>query len=86
MPSFIIIESGSLRGRRYKLDGAALVGIGRDAKCAIRLDDGMASRVHCVLRGQKGDGGDKWLLEDRGSSNGTLINSRTSPRDPAGGG
>ena len=66
----IVIESGPRRGRRLRLPESGVLGIGRDAKCAVRLSDGMVSRVHCLLRGKNG----RWVLEDRKSRNGTFVN------------
>jgi serine/threonine-protein kinase len=77
MPT-ILVESGPLRGRRFKLPQAQAspagasggVVIGRDERCAIRVDDGMASRLHCALVAE----GDVWKVRDLGSLNLTYVN------------
>jgi pSer/pThr/pTyr-binding forkhead associated (FHA) protein len=66
----LIVETGSLRGRRLALPEGRSVHIGRDPRCALHLDDAMASRVHLTLSWVGGC----WRLEDRGSSNGTMVN------------
>jgi len=66
----LIIESGPERGKQFRLPESGVIGIGRDEKCAVRIHDAMLSRVHCVLRIERG----RWVLEDRGSLNGTIVN------------
>ncbi|HVV81720.1 MAG TPA: FHA domain-containing protein, partial [Kofleriaceae bacterium] len=45
--------------------------IGRALECAIRTDDGMVSRKHSQVRMENG----RFVIEDLGSANGTLINN-----------
>ncbi|MBN1418872.1 MAG: protein kinase, partial [Planctomycetes bacterium] len=66
----ILIESGPLRGQSLILSPGRPLAIGRDARCAVRCQDALVSRVHAVLRPK----GDQWLLQDRDSANGTFIN------------
>ncbi|MFV0445748.1 MAG: sigma 54-interacting transcriptional regulator [Planctomycetaceae bacterium] len=44
--------------------------IGRGADCDLRLNDEHCSRVHCTIHRQ----GSQWIISDRGSRNGTLVN------------
>jgi pSer/pThr/pTyr-binding forkhead associated (FHA) protein len=44
--------------------------IGRDAACEVSIPSDRVSRRHCTLE----PGGGGWVLEDLGSSNGTLVN------------
>lgn len=46
--------------------------LGRGAACALQLDDETVSRAHCQLTFVEEDG--MWVLEDLGSSSGTLLN------------
>ena len=45
--------------------------IGRGLDCVIRTDDGMVSRRHSQVRMEGG----RFVIEDLGSANGTLINN-----------
>src|SRR5436190_15822196 len=45
--------------------------IGRGLECAIRTDDAMVSRLHAQIRLENG----RFVIEDKGSSNGTLVNN-----------
>ena len=72
----IEFERGNLRGKRFVLPAGGVIRIGRDQTCQIKLRDAMVSRVHCVLRGEKG----VWTVEDAGSSNGTAINGAVLPK------
>jgi hypothetical protein len=52
--------------------------IGRLADCEIHLDDANASRLHAALVKE----GERWVVEDLGSTNGTLLNGRRVERAP----
>lgn len=67
----LTVETGPRRGRSLVLPERGAIGIGRDEKCAIRLDDRMVSRLHCVLRRLENG---QWRLDDHRSRNGTLVN------------
>ena len=45
--------------------------IGRSADCSLLIDDKKASRIHAQIVHVNGQG----ILEDMGSSNGTLVNN-----------
>ena len=66
----LTIESGSQRGKQFKLPESGDFTIGRDEKCNICIDDKMASRVHCVVRCAQG----KWVIDDHKSTNGIRVN------------
>ena len=44
--------------------------IGRQATCTVHIPDTNVSRLHAELRRS----GDSWTIEDRGSTNGTMVN------------
>lgn len=57
-------------GTRYPLEGTVV--IGRLPACDIVLGDAKASRRHAEIRPD----GDRWVLVDLGSTNGTRVNGR----------
>jgi pSer/pThr/pTyr-binding forkhead associated (FHA) protein len=59
------------QGRRHELSEASVI-IGRDAECAIVLDDPTVSGHHAQLSYHSGD----FYLRDLGSRNGTWVNGR----------
>src|SRR5215213_1009651 len=68
----LIIESGSLAGRRFELTEGFLT-IGRGERCNIRFDplsERIASKEHCFIEA-KADG---FYLTDNQSTNGTILN------------
>ena len=65
--SAIVLADGS----RYVLTGD-LVTIGRQSTCTIAIADNNISRLHAELRFQAGG----WVIEDRGSTNGTRIDGK----------
>lgn len=70
----VVVETGSLTGRRFELENGALV-LGREEGCAVRFNaagDPHVSRRHAVIR-RDGPG---YILTDLGSTNGTLVNGR----------
>ena len=74
MASLFVIW-GNDQGMRYELS-AAPVRIGRDLDNTIQLHDAEVSRHHAELHRQGG----RWVLVDRGSSNGTFVNSHRVQR------
>src|SRR5688500_17796633 len=71
MGGVVLFKDSQGRDGRVDLDpdGTAFVGRGRD--CAIRTDDAMVSRKHSQIRMENG----RYIVEDLGSANGTLVNS-----------
>src|SRR5262249_44664710 len=54
-----------------ELSPTETVYVGRGLECAIRTDDGMVSRRHSQIRMEGG----RFVVEDLGSANGTLLNN-----------
>jgi pSer/pThr/pTyr-binding forkhead associated (FHA) protein len=72
------IEAGA-EAQRFEIpDDAAEITIGRSADCQWVIPSGAVSRRHAVLR----RAGNELVVEDLGSSNGTMVNGRrlTGPR------
>ena len=69
MAAILIILSGKHQGKRLTLPEGETV-FGRDETCQIRLATNEISRQHCRLMCE----GDKVVVHDLGSRNGTLIN------------
>src|SRR5215213_234539 len=68
----LIIESGSLAGRRFELTEGFLT-IGRGERCNIRFDplsERIASKEHCFIEAKP----DGFYLTDNQSTNGTILN------------
>ena len=66
----LIVRSGGGRsGETFPLESSPTT-IGRSPDCAIFLDDVTVSRKHAVVSQQ----GERWVLEDQGSLNGTFVN------------
>jgi hypothetical protein len=69
----LIVRSGGGRaGETFPLLASPTT-IGRSPDCAIFLDDVTVSRKHAVFS-QQGEQGERWVLEDQGSLNGTFVN------------
>ena len=71
----IQFTSGALSGRSFKVDKEGLW-IGRDPKCGVVLSDDTVSGEHAWIVPVDGT----VMLIDKGSSNGTYVNSTDSPR------
>jgi signal transduction histidine kinase/CheY-like chemotaxis protein len=70
----IVVLVGPSAGLRVPIRAAIV--IGRDADCALAIDDDGVSRRHTTIRRA---GGGEFILEDLGSRNGTYVNGvRTS--------
>ncbi len=75
MPA-VVIETGPLRNRRFKLPEKGAVTIGRDPQCTLVLPDDMLADVQCVLRFQSGH----WILENRDKDRRTFVNDQRVTR------
>ena len=71
-----LVGGGSLEGRRFIL-GDELTLIGRADDCQIHVDDPLASRRHAQVRREPW----RYVLEDLGSRNGTLVNGEVISGD-----
>ncbi len=65
----VVIIKGHAAGMEYLIDRTRAV-IGRDKHVDIRLKDPLVSREHAAIMFRNG----KFVLEDLGSTNGTLMN------------
>jgi signal transduction histidine kinase len=72
----LLVIQGPDQGTTYELDGGDVLTIGRDASNAVRLNDTEVSRRHAEFRRQ----GDRCLLVDLGSSNGTFVDGKPATR------
>jgi hypothetical protein len=64
----LVVTGGGMRGTRVALSGTPVT-IGRAPSCTLVLDDDYVSNEHARLL----PGGDRWLVEDSGSTNGTYL-------------
>ncbi|MEP6462494.1 MAG: FHA domain-containing protein [Frankiaceae bacterium] len=67
----LVVTSGPLAGTTLALDNAPIT-FGRAENCTLVLDDDYVSSQHARLT----PAGDRWLLEDLGSTNGTYLSER----------
>jgi pSer/pThr/pTyr-binding forkhead associated (FHA) protein len=65
---FLVLLSGSHKGKVYRLEGEGV--LGRDPGVEYSIDDPTVSRRHAEMV-KSGEG---WRLRDLGSANGTEIN------------
>lgn len=72
----LVVQTGSARGRSLPIRGRGIV-IGRDPGCQVRSDHAFLSRRHAEIRTV----GDRVLLRDLGSTNGTILNDSQVGRD-----
>lgn len=63
--------------REWPLAQSGEAVIGRDPECDVYLADRQVSRKHATIRRE----GDRWVLEDHGSKNGTWMNGAPVPAD-----
>jgi diguanylate cyclase (GGDEF)-like protein len=74
----LIYPPGPDMGRRWTLDGADEIVVGRGADCDIQIDRDSVSRRHArVYRVDT-----QWFVEDLGSTNGSYINDVPIQRSP----
>jgi len=79
--AYLVVLAGVSAGEMFKLQLDTTV-IGRGPKCPVRLNDEGVSREHCQLVRD----GEKMILEDLGSTNGTFCNGiRVDKRELADG-
>ncbi|MBK8047831.1 MAG: FHA domain-containing protein [Anaerolineales bacterium] len=68
--AMLVLQRGAESGRRWPLDRARALTIGRSDECDITLPDRQVSRVHARIAWQE----DGYHLEDLASKNGTHLN------------
>jgi diguanylate cyclase (GGDEF)-like protein len=71
--AYLVVLAGVSAGEMFKLQLDKTI-IGRGPRCAVRLNDEGVSREHCQLVREAKEDGDKIVLEDLGSTNGTFCN------------
>lgn len=67
----LVVTAGPLRGTSLTL-GSTPILIGRAPECTLVLDDDYASNRHARVFQRE----DEWMVEDLGSTNGTLVSGR----------
>jgi predicted nucleic acid-binding Zn-ribbon protein len=67
----LLFRDSQGREGTVELSPTETVYVGRGLECAIRTDDGMVSRRHSQIRMEGG----RFVVEDLGSANGTLLNT-----------
>ncbi|GAA1483555.1 FHA domain-containing protein FhaB/FipA [Brachybacterium fresconis] len=67
----MVVTAGPLRGTSLTL-GSTPILIGRAPECTLVLDDDYASNRHARVFQREGE----WIVEDLGSTNGTLVSGR----------
>lgn len=67
----MVVTAGPLRGTSLTL-GSTPILIGRAPECTLVLDDDYASNRHARVYEREGE----WMVEDLGSTNGTLVSGR----------
>ena len=70
----MVVAPGSLAGHTFALDGETT--IGRGAGCGVPIDDAHVSKLHARLSPTE----QGWVVEDLGSTNGTVINGELIAR------
>jgi pSer/pThr/pTyr-binding forkhead associated (FHA) protein len=66
-----VVTEGPLRGTTLPLGSSAVL-IGRAPSCTLVLDDDYASSRHARVYPE----GDQWLVEDMGSTTGTVLDDQ----------
>jgi hypothetical protein len=77
--AMLVLQRGAETGRRWPLDRARPLTIGRGEECDIALPDRQVSRLHARIHWQ----GDAYHLVDLGSKNGTHLNGQEVGQAPA---
>ena len=72
---YLIIFIGNDGGKRYKLKRGQMT-VGRSPQADITIDDERISRIHCIIKWV----GETIILEDKGSTNGTFVDSKKVSR------
>ena len=78
MPRFVVVEGPDLGKVFEPQTDAREISIGRAPGNTVRLNDHEISRRHVTVRPE----GDGWVIQDEGSTNGTLLNGLPVRRQP----
>jgi two-component system response regulator HydG len=71
--AYLTILTGKHSGTNFPLDPARETLLGRGTDCHISLTDPLCSRVHAIIRCVEGE---RWVIDDQGSRNGTMVNGQ----------
>ena len=72
-PVTLLCRAGTFAGKSIGVPIGKAIRLGRDAaSCQLVLDSASVSRLHCIVRSE----GDRLLLRDLGSANGTQLNGK----------
>ncbi len=66
----VVVAPASAAGSVFEIQGEAI--IGRAPGCEVVIDDARVSKLHARVVCRRG----RWVVEDLGSTNGTLLNDR----------
>ena len=77
MPGWILESSDDARHHPPRCRPAAVKTIGRTARADFIVDAALVSRIHCRLTA---DDSDQLVVEDLGSTNGTIVNGKKVER------
>ena len=72
---YLVVSIGGDSGRRFKLN-RGFTTLGRSSEADISLRDDRVSRVHCLIEWMS----DTIVLEDKGSTNGTIVDGQKIDR------
>jgi Nif-specific regulatory protein len=71
--AYLTALTGKRSGTNFPLDPARDTLMGRGTDCHITLADPLCSRVHAILRCEDGE---RWVIRDHESRNGTMVNGQ----------
>jgi two-component system, NtrC family, response regulator HydG len=71
--AYLTILTGKRSGTNFPLDPTRETLIGRGTDCHISFPDPLCSRVHAIVHCEDGE---RWLIRDHESRNGTLVNGQ----------
>jgi len=66
----LLVEKGNVKGERLEIEPGRTFTVGRDPRCHLTIEDGLASRHHFQLKEHKG----RIYVRDLSSQNGTWLN------------
>lgn len=75
--AFLVVKTGPLEGRQYKLTAGQITTIGRAPTNRLAVPDEVCSRNHCEVF----QAGGKWTIRDLDSRNGTRVQGEFIDRD-----